>query len=225
MGALLDPRGSALSWCRRERIGGDGALAAGPRGRVVALTRTQEAALIDAIRGHAPTDLDLPGDLWTRRAVGSLAAGLLGVRLPPARVTRLLAAWGAVVRDPAQRACPMCAGAVARWMATAYPVIARTAATHRADLHWVGRARLCGVAPAADVVSAVSGPEGRRRIGFMIAPGGPSAALPRDFLARLSPDRTAHAIVDGSWATWQLPRRTPGRVVLHPMPSCERRQA
>ncbi|GIF64266.1 hypothetical protein Ais01nite_23010 [Asanoa ishikariensis] len=223
MGALLDPRASALSWCRRERIGGDGALAAGPRADSRALTRTQEAALIDAIRGHAPADLDLPGDLWTRRAVIALATGLLGVRLTAARVTRLLTTWGAIARDPAQRACPMCAGAVGRWMTTAYPLIARTAATHRAELHWIGRARLCGVAPAADVVSAVSGPAGRTRIGFMIAPGGPSAALPRDFLGRLSPDRTAHAIVDGTWATWQLPRRVSGRVVLHPMPSCERR--
>ncbi|SNT10297.1 Winged helix-turn helix [Asanoa hainanensis] len=222
MGALLDPRASALSWCRRERIGGDGALAAGPRADSRTLTRTQESALIDAIRGCAPTDLDLPGDLWTRRAVAALALGRLGIKLTAARVTRLLTAWGAIARDPAQRACPMCAGAVGRWMTTAYPLIARTAATHRGELHWIGRARLCGVTPAADVVSAVSGPVGRARIGFMIAPGGPSAALPRDFLGRLSPDRTAHAIVDGTWATWQLPRRVPGRVVLHPMPSCER---
>ncbi|GAA1843687.1 winged helix-turn-helix domain-containing protein [Asanoa iriomotensis] len=223
MGALLDPRGSALSWCRRERIGGDGALAAGPRtGRPVGLTRTQEMALIDAIRGRFPADFDLPGDLWTRRSVTALTAALTGLTLAPVRVTRLLTAWGAVARDPAERACPMCAGAVARWITTAYPVVARTAATHRADLHWIGRARLCGVAPAADLVSSVAGSAGRLRVAFTIVTGGPSAALPRDFLSRLSPGRTAHAIVDGTWATWQLPRRMPSRVVLHPMPSCER---
>ncbi|HTF12400.1 MAG TPA: winged helix-turn-helix domain-containing protein [Asanoa sp.] len=224
MGALLDPRSSALSWCRRERIGGDGALAAGPRaGRGVTLTRLQELALIDTIRGRFPADLNLPGELWTRRVVATLAAGLTGVTLSHARVTRLLSAWGAVARDPTDRACPMCAGAVAQWMTTAYPAIAETAAAHRAEVHWIGRARLCGVSPAADVVTSVAGPPGRVRISFMIAPGGPLATLPRDFLARLSRERTTHAIVDGSWASWQLPRRLIPRVVIHPMPSCERR--
>ncbi|MEV0716237.1 winged helix-turn-helix domain-containing protein [Asanoa sp. NPDC050611] len=221
MGALLDPRSSALSWCRRERIGGDGALAAGPRtGRPVGITRTQETALIEAIRGRFPGDFNLPGSLWSRRSVRDLVLALTGLTLAPARVTRLLTAWGAVARDPAERACPMCAGAVSRWMTTAQPVIARTAATHRADLHWIGRARLCGVAPAAELVSTVAGPPGRLRVAFAIT--GPSSALPREFLSRLSPDRTVHAVVDGSWATWQLPRRLPPRVVLHPMPSCER---
>jgi hypothetical protein len=224
MGALLDPRSSALSWCRRERIGGDGALAAGPRaGRVVTLTRPQELALIDTIRGRFPADLNLPGVLWTRRAVAALAADLFGVALTHGRVTRMLSAWGAVARDPTDRACPMCASAVAQWITTAYPAIASTAATHRAELHWIGRARLCGVTPAADVITSVAGPPGRVRISFIIAPGGPLATLPRDFLTRLSRDRTAHAIVDGSWATWQLPRRLIHRVVIHPMPSCERR--
>jgi hypothetical protein len=221
MGALLDPRSSALSWCRRERIGGDGSLAAGPRlGRAVGLTRTQEFAVIDAIRGRYPGEFGLPGELWTRRAVGGLISALTGLTLAPSRVTRLLTAWGAVVREPAQRACPMCAGSVSRWLRTSYPVIARTAATHRADLHWIGRARLCGVSPAAEILSTVVGPPGRTRIGFVIV--GPVSAVPRDFMARLSPGRAAHAIVDGSFGTWQLPRRLPERVVVHPMPSCER---
>ncbi|MEV4621213.1 hypothetical protein AB0J74_21225 [Asanoa sp. NPDC049573] len=107
-------------------------------------------------------------------------------------------------------------------MTTAYPVIAETAAAHRADLHWIGRTRLCGVTPAADVITSVAGPPGRVRISFMIAPGGPMAMLPREFLSRLSRGRTVHAIVDGSWATWQLPRRLIHRVVIHPMPNCER---
>ncbi|MDG4823287.1 winged helix-turn-helix domain-containing protein [Asanoa sp. WMMD1127] len=216
MGALLDPRSSALSWCRRERIGGDGALAAGPR-RLAILSRAQEVALIDAIRGG------FPGELWTRRSVRALALSLLDVALPPLRVTRLLASWGAGVRAPADRACRMCAGAVADWLETTYPVIAGKAAAHRAEVAFVGRTRLCGISPAADVVTAVSGPEGRQRVAFMIAPGGPSATLPWDFLALVGSGRTTHAIVDGSWASWQLPRRLPPRVVLHPMPSCERR--
>jgi hypothetical protein len=218
MGAGLDPRGSALSWCRRERIGGDGALAAGPRAaRTVALTRAQELTLISTIRAGFPG----ADELWTRRSVGALATSLLGVALRPARVSRLLSTWGVVAREPTERACPMCAGLVARWMSVAYPIIALAAAAHRADLHWIGRVRLCGATPSADVVTAVSGQPGRLRLSFMIAPS--AGVLPREFLDRLcAGGRAAHAIVDGSWATWQLPRRPPDRVVVHPMPSCER---
>ncbi|GIF75739.1 winged helix-turn-helix domain-containing protein [Asanoa siamensis] len=224
MGALLDPRGSALSWCRRERIGGDGALAAGPRASGgFCLTRAQELALIEAIRAGRPADHALAGPLWTRRSVVGLAGSLLGVTLSSARATRLLASWGAGFRPPSSRACPLCAAPVARWVETAFPAIARKAATHRSEPHWIGRSRLYGVTPAADVVCAVTGPSGRQRLSFVIAPGGPSATLRTDFLLGLNPTRPVHAVVDGSWATWQLPRRLPPRVVLHAMPSCERR--
>lgn len=228
MGALLETRGSALSWCRRERIGGDGALAAGPRaGQIATLTREQELALIDTIRGHFPEDFGLPGDLWSRRSVAALASDTFDLRLTGTTIARILTTWGVTARDPSSRACALCAGSVERWMATAYPAIARTAHEHRADLHWIGRARLCGVAPSAEIVSAVSGPPTRPKIRFMIAPGGVRARLPRAFLLRLSgpTGRPIHAIVDGSWATWQLPRRLPRRVLIHPMPSCERLKA
>jgi len=225
MGGLLDTRGSALSWCRRERIGGDAALAAGPRStRAAALTREHELALVDTIRDRYPADLGIAGDLWSRRTVAALAATLFGTAPPGAVITRLLATWGVVAQNPSSRACPLCAGAVDRWMTTAYPAIAASALTHRATLAWLGRTRLCGVTPPSSVLSAVSGFPGRPRTRFTIATDDPRATLPRDFLVRLSgrQGRPLHAIADGSWATWQLPRRLPARVVLHPMPSCER---
>jgi hypothetical protein len=92
---------------------------------------------------------------------------------------------------------------------------------HRAELCWVGRTRLGGVVPAAEVVSAIT-PRGR--VQFMIVSAGIEPALPREFLLRLSgPQRRAvHVILDGSWGAGDWPRRLPRRIVTHVLPSCER---
>jgi hypothetical protein len=211
-------------WCRRQRIGGDGVVAARRRlGQGVSLRRDQELDLVDALRDRFPDAYALGGELWTRQSISALVHRRFGVDLSPTTAGRYLRTWGLAASTPEERACPLCAGAVARWMATAYPQIARAALDRRAELYWVGRTRLHGASPAADVLSAVSA---RGWVRFMLLSTGlaPAAAtaLQRQFMLRLSgiAERRAEVIVDGSWATAEWPRRLPRRIVLHALPSC-----
>lgn len=226
MGAVLGgARRSVTSWCRRHTIGGDGAVAARRRGfgpgEQGALGREQELGLIEAIRGRLPDQLGLDGDLWTRNNVSALVDRLYGLPLSPVAVGPYLQAWGLGSREPVERACALCADAVMRWLETDYPEIRRAAREHRAELCWLGRMRLHGVVPAADVVSAMST---RGSVRFMITTPALDHALTREFLSRLrGPDgRALHVVVDGSWTSANWPRRVPDRVVLHALPSCAR---
>lgn len=212
------------SWCRRNTIGGDGAVAARPRGRdagLEPLSRAQELDLIEQLRGRWPEEFGINEELWSRRGVTVLVERLYGLTLSTAEVGHYLRAWGLWARQPTDRACALCADAVARWVQNEYPAIARNAQEHNAELHWVGRTRLHGVTPAADVLSAVSA---RGRIRFMIVTPTLDPPLPRDFLLRLPgpSGRTTHVVVDGSWARRDWPRRVPRQIVLHPLPSCAR---
>lgn len=216
LGLLSDPRRQAWHWCRRYAASGDGAVAA--RRRHGALTRRQELDLIEKLRDRFPDELDLTGRLWTRQSVAALIERSYGIPLSVTAVARYLRAWGLTPREPIDRACALCADAVVRWQANEYVDIARTAQDQRADLCWAGRTRLHGLAPATDVVSAVST---RGWVRFMVTA---EAGLPREFLTRLPgpSGRPVHVIVDGSWPSPELPRRAPDGVVLHPLPSCER---
>ena len=216
-GLFSDARRQAALWCRRHRTSGDGAVVA-TRKRTGILTRAQELTLIETIRDHFPDQLELTGALWSRQAVAALAEHLYKTPLSPAAAARYLRAWGLTAREPVDRACPLCAEAVARWQAEEYPAIYRTAQSSRADLCWAGKTRLHGVTPAIDMVSAVST---RGRVRFMATT---EAELSRAFLARLLPPsgRPVHVVVDGSWSFAEWPRRVPEGVVLHALPSCER---
>lgn len=185
------------------------------------LSREQELDLIDALRGTYPDELGLDGELWTRQSVSALVERLYGLHLGPAEMGRYLRAWGLGPREPTDRACGLCVDAVARWVEHDYPAIVRAAQEHHADLVWIGRIRLHGVVPAADVLSAAST---RGRTQFMITTPSIDPPLPRDFLLRLSgsPGRPVYVVVDGSWARPEWPRRVPPRIALHPLPSCER---
>jgi hypothetical protein len=213
-----------VSWCRRHTIGGDGAVAA-RRGQHAAgpdvLSREQELDLIEQLRGTYPDQLGIDGELWSRHAVIALVERTYGIRLSSAAMGGYLAAWGLGPREPTERACALCVDAVARWVQRAYPAIVRAAQDHDADLCWIGRTRLHGVVPAADVISSMS-VRGRTR--FVITTPGVDPPLPRDFLLRLSgaEGRPVHVVIDGSWSRAEWPRRLPPRIVLHPLPSCER---
>jgi hypothetical protein len=213
------------SWCRRHTIGGDGGVAPRHRGTETGepepLSREQELDLIDVLRGRWPEEFGLSDELWSRHGVAALVQRLYGLTPTTRDIGRYLRAWGLWAREPTDRACALCATAVARWMETDYPAIARSAQEHRAELFWVGRTRLHGVSPPADVLSAIST---RGRMRFMIITPSVDPPLPRDFLLRLpGPDgRTAHVVVDGSWARRDWPRRVPRQIVLHPLPSCAR---
>ncbi|WP_326562826.1 winged helix-turn-helix domain-containing protein [Micromonospora sp. NBC_01796] len=225
MGVVLkDARRSVTSWCRRHTIGGDGAVAArrGQRsGPAEALSRDQELELIDALRGRYPDQFGFDDPLWTRQSVTALVERQFGLTIEPATVGEYLHAWGLGPREPTDRACGLCVDAVRIWMRQEYPGIVRSAQEHRAELCWLGRTRLHGVAPAADVISAMSQ---RGRMKFMITTPTVDPPLPRDFLLRLSgvDGRLVHVVVDGSWGRGEWPRRLPPRIAPYALPSCGR---
>lgn len=225
MGAVLrDARRSVVSWCRRHTIGGDGAVVARRGQHEVgpdALSREQELDLIEELRGRYPDQLGLDSELWSRHAVIAVVERMYGISLTSAAMGRYLTAWGLGPREPTERACGLCVDAVARWVERAYPAIVRSAQDHDAEVCWIGRTRLHGVVPAADVISSMS-VRGRTR--FLITTPGVDPPLPRDFLLRLSgaEGRAVHVVIDGSWSRAEWPRRLPPRIVLHPLPSCER---
>ncbi|MFY1636563.1 helix-turn-helix domain-containing protein [Solwaraspora sp. WMMB335] len=185
------------------------------------LTPEQELELIDMLRGRWPQEYALADELWSRRTVATLVERRFGLALSPTDVGHYLDAWGLAPKRPAERACGLCVAAVSDWVDTVYPDLMRTARDHRTDLWWLGRTRLHGTTPAADVLSAASV---RGQIRFMILTPSLDPPLPREFLLRLSgPDRRgAHIVVDGSWVSSELPRRLPRGIVTHLLPSCAR---
>jgi hypothetical protein len=218
----LDTRRSVTIWCQRQRIGGDGAVAARrDPGLGASLRREQELELVGAIRDRFPEELGFGGELWTRQSLGALVVQRFEVELGAPTLGRYLRAWGLVPDAPEDRACPLCAAAVAQWMGREYVAVARAALEQRAELYWVGRTRLHGVSPATEVLSAVSA---RGWVRFLILSAGAPPGLGRKFLLGLSgtAERPTQVIVDGSWSSAEWPRRLPRRIVLHALPSCER---
>ncbi|WP_281894662.1 winged helix-turn-helix domain-containing protein [Micromonospora humidisoli] len=223
--ALRDARRSVTSWCRRHTIGGDGAVAAARRGHRQgesgALSREQELELIDVLRGVHPDGFGLDEELWTRQSLAALIQRRFDLTMDAGTVGAYLRAWGLGPREPRERACGLCVGAVERWVRGEYPTITRAAQEHDAEVYWIGRVRLRGTMPAAEVISAVSS---RGRVRFMVTTPSVDPPLPRDFVLRLSgvDQHPVHLIVDGSWPRNEWPRRLPRRIVLHPLPSCGR---
>jgi transposase len=213
------------SWCRRHTLGGEGAIAAARRGEQAAgtnaLSRRQELELIELVRGHYPDDFGIDDELWSRHSLTEIINRRFQLTLDPTDVAGYLLAWGLGPREPTDRACRLCVAAVSDWMDREYPAVVRAARHHRAELYWVGRTRLQGASPSADVLSAIS-TRGRAR--FLLTPPSVHPSLPRELLLRLSgrDGRTVHAVVDGSWTRVEWPRRIPARIVLHPLPSCGR---
>ncbi|GGM19664.1 hypothetical protein GCM10012279_42570 [Micromonospora yangpuensis] len=185
------------------------------------LSREQELELIDVLRGVHPDEFGLDEELWTRQSLGALIQRRFGLALENGAVGAYLRAWGLGPREPRERACGLCVGAVEHWVRLEYPAITRAAQDHLAEVYWIGRVRLRGTMPAADMISAVSS---RGRVRFMITTPSVDPPLPRDFVLRLSgaQERPVHLIIDGSWPRNEWPRRLPRRIALHPLPSCGR---
>ncbi|MFC7550954.1 winged helix-turn-helix domain-containing protein [Plantactinospora sp. GCM10030261] len=223
--AVRDTRRSVASWCRRHTLGGEGAIATARKGDPApgpaVLSRRQELELIDAIRGRYPDDLGLGDQLWSRQSITDFARQRFDVNLDPTDIAGYLLAWGLGPREPTDRACTLCVDAVSRWLDRDYPDVVRQARSHQAELYWIGRTRLQGASPYADVLSAAS-TRGQTR--FVITPASVDPSLPREFLLRLSgrDGHTVHAVIDGSWTRLEWPRRIPARIVLHALPSCGR---
>lgn len=183
------------------------------------LDRTQELELIDTLRGRYPDQFGLDDELWSRHSLAALVQDRFRVRLEPADAASYLRSWGIGPREPTDRACELCVNAVNRWLVADYPAILRNAEEHGAELCWIGRTRLRGVMPAAEIIHAASV---RGQLRFMITTPGVDPALPRDFLLRLSgaDGRSVHLVVDGSWSRGEWPRRLPAHLVPHPLPNC-----
>lgn len=177
--------------------------------------------LIDTLRSRYPDQFGLDDALWTRQSVTALIERRFALALDSAAVGDYLQAWGLGPREPTDRACGLCVDSVRTWVREEYPAIVRSAQEHRAELCWLGRTRLHGVVPAADVVSAMSQ---RGRVKFMITTPSVDPPLPRDFMLRLSgaDGRMVQVVVDGSWGRGEWPRRLPPRIVPYALPSCGR---
>lgn len=138
---LLDvSRQSVNEWVAAHRRGGEGALAAGKRGRRVGektvLSASQQAQIARAIRDRNPDQLRLPGFLWTRALVCELIELRFGVRVSEKTAGRYLRVWGFSPQKPARRAFEQNPDAVAEWLDERYPAIKARAYREKARILW-----------------------------------------------------------------------------------------
>jgi transposase len=133
-------RQTVNTWVKRPRgQGGDGLL----DGRRVSSRRgkgilsADEAGQIRAwIVERTPDQLGLPFALWTSRAVRELIERRLAKRLGLTAVQLYLQRWGLTPQKPLVRAKERQPAAIAAWLATTYPAIARRARAVRAVIYW-----------------------------------------------------------------------------------------
>jgi transposase len=85
---------------------------------------------------QTPDQLDLPFGLWTSRAVRELIARRLGQQLGLTAVQLYLQRWGLTLQKPLVRARQRQPAAIAAWLATSYPAIAKRAKAMRAVIYW-----------------------------------------------------------------------------------------
>jgi transposase len=213
-------RQTVNTWVKRHREqGGDGLL----DGRRVSSRRgkgilsADEAGQVRAwIVEQTPDQLGLPFALWTSRAVRELIERRFEKRLGLTAVQLHLQRWGLTPQKPLVRAKERQPAAIAAWLETTYPAIARRARAARAVIYWgdetgisnqdqIGRSyapkgRTPVVARTAKritrgMISAVSN---RGLMRFMLYEGGLNADGFIAFLRRLTKDagRKVVLIVD-----------------------------
>src|SRR3712207_4348327 len=207
-------------WLKRYRQQGedgvlDGRRVAPRRGK--GLLSAEEADQIRRwIVEQTPDQLGLPFALWTSRAVRELIERRLGKRLGPTAVQLYLQRWGLTPQKPLVRAKQRQPAAIAAWLATSYPAMAKRARAAAAVIYWgdetgvsnqdqIGRSYAPkGQTPvvartakriARSMISAVSN---RGLMRFMLYKGALNADLFIAFLRRLTTDagRKVILIVD-----------------------------
>jgi transposase len=221
-------------WVKRYRAqGADGVLdgrRVSPR-RGKGLLAADEAGKIRGwIAEKTPDQLKLPWALWTSRAVRDLIALRFGKTLGLSTVQLYLQRWGMTPQKPLARAKERQPAAIAAWLETAYPAIARRAKAEGAAIYWgdetgisnqdqIGRSYAPkGQTPVVartarritqSMISAVSN---RGLMRFMLYDGALNAAGFNAFLRRLSKDagqkvflivdnlRVHHAKLVKAWA-------------------------
>lgn len=126
-------------WMALDRTGGLRALKQKPRGRRAGegrLQPAQSARIRQLIIDSLPDQLKLPFYLWTRAAVVSLIEREYGISVSLTTVGRYLAGWGMSPQKPVRRAYERNDAAIARWLRTEYPAIARDAKREKAVIYW-----------------------------------------------------------------------------------------
>ena len=127
-------------WHKRYRERGEDGLLDGRRvspGRGKGRLTGEEAGKAQGwIAEGTPDRLDLPFALWTSRAVRELVERRLEKRLGLSTVQLYLRRWGMTPQKPLVRARQRQPAAVAAWLETTYPAIAKRARAARAAIYW-----------------------------------------------------------------------------------------
>ncbi len=207
-------------WLRRYREKGEAGVLDGrrvsPRRGQGSLTTDEARRVRDWIVERTPDQLELPFGLWTGRAVRELIERRLAKRLGLSTVRLYLQRWGFTPQRPLARAKERQPAAIATWLATTYPAIARRAKAARAVIYWgdetgisnqdrIGRSyapkgRTPVIARTAKRISRsmISAVSNRGLMRFMLYQGALNAAGFLAFLRRLIKDagRKVVLIVD-----------------------------
>jgi transposase len=133
-------RQTVNAWVKRHRAQGeegllDGRRASPRRGKGI-LSADGAGQIRQWIVEQTPDQLGLPFALWTSRAVRELIARRLEKRLGPTAVQLYLRRWGLTPQKPLVRAKERQPAAIAAWLETTYPAIAKRARAARAVIYW-----------------------------------------------------------------------------------------
>jgi transposase len=127
-------------WQQRYREQGEDGLLDGrrvsPRRGQGRLTEDEARQVRAWIAEGTPDRLELPFALWTSRAVRELIERRLAKRLGLSTVQLYLRRWGLTPQKPLVRAKQRQPAAIAAWLETAYPAIAKRARAARAVIYW-----------------------------------------------------------------------------------------
>ena len=127
-------------WVKRYREqGADGVLdgrRVSPRRGQGRLTADETQQIRAWIVEQTPDQLELPFGLWTSRAVRELIERRFGKRLGLTAVQLYLRRWGLTPQKPLVRAKQRQPAAIAAWLETSYPAIAKRARAARAVIYW-----------------------------------------------------------------------------------------
>jgi transposase len=126
-------------WTALDRAGGLRALKPKRRGGRAGegrLKPAQSARIRQLIIDSLPDQLKLPFYLWTRAAVVTLIEREYRISVSLTTVGRYLNGWRMSPQKPVRRAYERNDAAIARWLRTEYPAIARDAKREKAVIYW-----------------------------------------------------------------------------------------
>lgn len=139
--ALGVTRQNVGRWLTLYEEGGWDALELGRRGRrkeeQAKLSAWQCGMIVRLITDQTPDQLKMPFVLWTAAAVRDLVERRCDVTLPVRTMRKYLRKWGFTPQKPLRKSWQQNSKAVARWLETEYPVIAKRARRRGASIYWV----------------------------------------------------------------------------------------